>query len=41
MLCLAAPVPEEEIGALIDHLGFEGLANAINGLIVPVKEAKA
>lgn len=41
-VCLGEPiVPEQEIGALIDHLGFDGISAAINGLIVPAREVKA
>lgn len=35
--CLTEPTTEEEVGALIDFLKFEGLAEAVTGLIVPAE----
>lgn len=39
--CLTEPATEEEIGILIDHLGFDGIASAVNGLIVPAQKKAA
>lgn len=39
--CLTEKVDEEEIGALIDALGFDGISRAINGLIYPAREMAA
>jgi hypothetical protein len=37
-LCLDGDHSEEEIGELIDSVGFDGISTAINGLIVPARE---
>ena len=39
--CLTEPRSEAAIGDLIDALGFDGIATAINGLIVPAREVAA
>lgn len=39
--CLTEPTTEEEIGALVDFLGFDGISGAINGLIVPAEQKAA
>ncbi len=39
--CLTEPATEDEIGLLIDTLRFDGIAAAINGLILPAREVAA
>lgn len=37
-LCLDGEHTEEEIGEVIDAVGFDGISTAVNGLIVPARE---
>ena len=37
-LCLVGDHTEEQIGDLIDAVGFDGISSAVNGLIYPARE---